>query len=888
MYRDRQVLFLPFGAVLVACIALIMLEGCGGVRPVRPAGNLGDSVNSPGDEFAPSLRPDGSALYFTSNRRNFDDIYRSLASNPTAAAVSFAAAEIDRSDLSRLSQPSTNDGTIAFIGERAGFFASGHAPDTLYGINPDGFGGIVGGADLFEFGPRDGGGIGVRNLGRSINSIFWDSHPTAGLKGDTLLMVFSSDRPGSSGYGSPYRNTAVVTPGGDTVHGNADLYFVFRAGSTWGPVINFVDAINGGEINSVQNEYSPYLFCVDGHPRLFFASNRGDSYDLYEAELEVDFGRGEVQVTKVGPLPSGAESVNTDADEIFPCLSDYPVDGKTGQYLFFSSNRDEEKRKVGDRTIQSAGGFDLYRIAMTRECRPARLRYEVVVLDAEKPSRPVRDPIARIHRLSARGEQAPVEPEGSAMATSRANPATFIVEFGAEYAAFGGSSLRNLDCEGANAAIEGYRMRAVMPGRPTVTRRTEIRTYDTLVGAQRVFRLDTMLVDTISMAKGVNVPPSIVEASERYGDSLIVVRRVRWEAAKYVGGQMRTARGPVVVYDTTYRWDTLYVPTTDRLAPTERVRSFGNLNLPAESRDDVTIRDTVWVYPHYYEAPPCEWLYSRSLVDEYEKNVPYFQTTFWEVNTTSNYREHRSALSSRKWVDGGFIELHPNNQYFGVGTGGKRSVRIQEYDRFARVVDRNLSRMASEIMDQIIPEFLEFDEKSPGSNNRLVIQILAFSDIRPIQRGYYLGGGSVAYLAGSYDAAGGALRLYDVSIPPGASLVSANNDTLSKLRVYYGYRELLRRLERYPLWKRLVDDGTLILPWPEVTENEYRSRMEKGRILVVMEGRNVDASIDPSVRDYGERKNDFYELDNIRRVDVLINRLEYRNGRLIQSPCCRE
>ncbi len=886
MFLDRARLFLVLIALPVVLVAAAGLDGCSGARPLRPTGSLGDSINSPGDEFAPSLRPDQAALYFTSNRNRSDDIYRSGATNPTASSPGFLAAMVDRSDLSRLSQPSTNDGTIAFTGAGSGFFASGHAPDTLYGYNPDGFGGIVGGTDLFEFAPRDSGGVTVRNLGRQINSIFWDAHPTAGVQGDTTVLIFSSDRPGSTGYGSPYRNTFVLTPDGDTIQGNADLYFVFRAGSTWGPVVNFVDAIGGDEINTPTNEYSPYLFCVNGHPRLFFSSNREGSFDIYEAELDIDYGAAEISVNTIAKLPSGQDNINTDDDELFPYLSDYPVDGKGGQYLFFSSNRETEKRKVGDNSIQSAGGFDLYRFPLTRECRPPRLRYQVVVLDAEQPSRPVKEPIVRIHRLDARGEQSPTEPETAPMSSSRSNPASFPVEFGAEYAVFGGSTLRNINCDGPDAAIESYRARVIAPGRPDVHRHTEIRTYDTLVGARRVFRLDTMLIDTMSMEQAANVPPSILEASQRYGDSLIVVRRIRWEAVKYEGGEMRTVRGPVAIYDTTPRWDTLYIPTTERLAPSERVARFGNLNLPI-SDEDVIIRDTIWVHPRYYDAPDCQWLYSRNIADEYEKNVPYFQTTFWEVNTSTNLREHRSELSSAKWSDAGFIELHPRNQYFGTQAGSKRNRRLQEYADFATIVDRNLSRMASEIMEQIVPEFLEYDEKTPGSNNRLVIQILAFSDIRPIQRGYYLGGPKIEYLGGTYDASSGAMRLYDVAVSPGASLVSASNDTLSKLRVFYGYRELLKRLERYPLWKKLVDDGTIVLPWPDVTENQYRSRMEKGRILVIMEGRNIDATVDPTVKDYGERKNDYYELDNIRRVDVLINRLEYINGRLVKSPCCR-
>lgn len=871
----------------VVAIALVA-AGCSSVVPLRPYGNLGDSVNSPSDEFAPTLRPGVKALYFTSNRRITDDIWRSDGGDPVGTVPSLAGAEIDRSDISRLSQPTTNDGAVAFAGEGSGFFASGHAPDTLFGVDPNGFGGIVGGTDIFEFEPGNGTTL-VKNLGAKINSVFWDSHPTVGMRAGDLLLIFSSDRPTPVGYSSPYSNTFALSSGGDTLHGNADLYYVFRVNGVWGEVRNFTQASGTEGVNSQENEYSPFLFCVGAHPRLFFSSNRNGDYDIMEAELDIDFDNERLTVATLAALPSGDEGINTTADEIFPYLSDYPLSGgaSPAQYLFFSSNRDQKKRSVGDKVFRSAGGYDLYRMPLVRECRPPRIRYEVAIIDAEQPSRPVLAPVAKIYRLADRDEEIREQPDGAPLGGSTQNPAVFNLEFGSEYAVFAGSSYNEIRCEGNTPTIESYRYRKAVPGIPDVTRRTEYQMRDTLIGARHIIGADTLMVDTLTAdeLELESAPNVVIEAVRRSGDRLIVTRRVRWTADRYEGGRPGRYRAAVVVYDSVLHWDTLLVPTTDQLGPTERVKRLGHIGVP-DTRADITIRDTVYVWPKFYQAPLCEWLYTRNAATEYKKDVPYFQTAFWEVNTTANYREHRRELSSRRYANAGFIELHPDNSYFGSTTGGKREARLRDYAEFAQVVDRNLDKMASEIIDQIIPEFLEFDKASPGSNNRLVIQIAAFSDVRPIQRGSYIGGPLVSYLAGGYDAATQGLHLYDVTVQPGASLVSASNDTLSKLRAFYGYQEVLQRLEKNSRWKKLVADGTIVLPWPNVSEGAYRSKMEKGKILIVMEGRNADQSEQPTVSGYTGHGRDFYILDDVRRIDVRVNRLEYINGRLVASPCC--
>lgn len=879
--------YIHTAAGLAALMLLVVLAGCSTIAPRRPLGNLGDSVNSSADEFAPALRPGRNALYFTSNRSALEDIWRAPVNDPAGVTPAFAGAQPDATDISLLSQPTTNDGAAIFVAPGDGFFASGHAPDSMFAKGEGGFGGIVGGTDLFAF-TAGNGKTAVYNLGPVINSVFWDSHPAAASRGDSLLLVFASDRPsGRYGFGSPYQGAVRVTGSGDVMRGNADLYYVFRIGDQWGPVRNFSDVIGDNTVNSSGNDYSPYLYCIDHAPRLLFSSNRAGSFDVWEGELAVDFAKQNITVGDVTKLPAGPDAINTGADEMFPFMTP-PVDGDQGQYLYAASNRDQEGRTVNGEKVQSAGGFDLYRFPFSRECRAPRLVYEVIVLDAEDPSRPVPASVMRLHR-AVRGSNVGKEPESVPVAEARGNPATFDVEIGSDYVLYGGSLRNEIDCNGPERAIESYSFLNVSPAQPEVSRKISWQWRDTVERATRIVVIDTVLRrDTIPLGNVSSIastPASVITAVNIEGGHAIVTRLELGRREEILGGRPRKYKAQVIQYDTLWQYDSLWIPTTQMLAPSERVKRHGTLALPPVQAN-LTIRDTVWVYPKYYQAPSCEWLYTRSILDEYRKNVPYFQTAFWEVNTSENLRRDLQRLESPQFSDAGFVELHEDNLYFGDGTGNRRG-RIADYTEFARTVDRNLDQMASELAEQIIPEFMEYDAKASASNNRLVVQVLAYSDVRPIVRGQYMGDETVRYVGGGYDSVGQNIVVQSVEILPGASLVSENNDTLSKVRVYYGYRELMKRLEKYPQFKKLVDDGVLLLP-VGLTASEYRNRMERAKIIVTMEGRYADRTEQPTVSGYKGHGKDFYSLDDVRRMDLKVNRLEYINGKLMKSPCCSD
>lgn len=866
-------------------LAVALLDGCGSSTPQRPYGNLGDSVNSRFDEFAPAIRPGRSGLYFTSNRVSSEDIWRAGSADPAGPSPFFTKALIDSSDISLLSRPSTNDGSVVFTTANTGFFASGHAPDTVQARDEGTYGGIVGGTDLFEF--RFGGrGIEVANLSAAINSRFWDSHPAAAIRGDSLLLIFSSDRPSNgTGYSSPYNGTIALGSGGDSIRGNADLYYVFRINGRWGAVKNFTMVEGSRDVNSPAHEYSPFLYCIDERPRLLFSSDRNGSFDIWSADLEVDFARGTLGVAELGELPRGTDSINTSDNELFPFMT---APSASGGYIYLASDRDSTTRTVAGKEIASVGGYDLYRFPFSLECRPPQLRYEVVLIDAENPSRPVPAPVFHLHRTS--GGAGATEPSTRPEMEGSTNPAVFLIDFNSDYAMYGGSAYNEVRCDENDRAIESYASVRIRQLEPEIRKRVTQVWRDTIEGGRWVTFIDSTLErDTIPLAELSSIAStstSLIKAISTSGDRVVVTRVNLSERREMVGGVPRKYKAQLVEYDTIARIDTILVPTTQALAPSERVKRLGSIGVP-KVRTEMTIRDTIWVRPNYYQPPQCEWVYTRSVIDEYRKNVPYFQTAFWEVNTTENLRRDLKRLSSQELNDAGFVELHPDNLYFGASTG-RRPERINDYTEFARLVDKNLAGMAEELAEVIIPEFMAYDAKTPGSNNKLVIQVAAYSDFRPIVRGYYAGSETVEYVAGIYDPTSGGLNLRDVRIQPGASLVSENNDTLSKLRVFFGYRELLERLEKYPGFQKLVADGTILLPASGLRADAFHGKVEKAKIIVVMEGRYADRSEQPTTSGYTGKGNDFYRLDDVRRMDLQVNRLEYINGRLVKSPCCSD
>jgi hypothetical protein len=365
------------------------------------------------------------------------------------------------------------------------------------------------------------------------------------------------------------------------------------------------------------------------------------------------------------------------------------------------------------------------------------------------------------------------------------------------------------------------------------------------------------------------------------------------------------------------RYDTVLIPLRQELAFSELSKrgAFPSCD-PTDSRQqDVELFDTIYVEPQYYVFPPCAREFVRDT--QFVRNVPYFQTAFWGVNTRRGLTEHLSLLRTAAYRDAGFIELHRSNQYWGPdylpdpAARARRerlfAERVEQYRRYAEYVDRNYTLIRQSICDTLLPGFADMlarmnADSGLEATEKLIISVVAYSDPRPIQRGVYLGE-PVEYFVARFDTARYALEFPEssaVAIRTGASLVGRDNDTLSKLRAYYGYAELLAHLRQCPLFVEFEQRGEVLLPTDVHSLGEFEARLRRSRIVIVVEGRYADTSIVAATPSYAalnvlrasdptaiarQRTGDYFEYDNVRRVDVTIHRVTYSGG-VLRRPVC--
>jgi flagellar motor protein MotB len=231
--------------------------------------SLGYEVNSPYEDYGPTLNGADEILIFTSKRNR-----RGIAEKPNEDLFYTRSEDGYWDEAKPFGKPINspyNEGSACLSKDgKTLYFARCECPECF------------GNCDLFVATlQKDGTWGNVRNLGPNVNSSAWDSHPTLSVNGDTLY--FASDRLG--GFGS------------------SDIYFTYkRKNGEWAPAQNL-----GPVINTRGNEVSPFL-----HPQynvLYFSStgqllNFGE-YDIYKA-FRVD---GQWQEPRnIGPLVNGKGS----------------------------------------------------------------------------------------------------------------------------------------------------------------------------------------------------------------------------------------------------------------------------------------------------------------------------------------------------------------------------------------------------------------------------------------------------------------------------------------------------------------------------------------------------------------------------------------------------
>jgi outer membrane protein OmpA-like peptidoglycan-associated protein/tetratricopeptide (TPR) repeat protein len=324
--------------------------------------NLGDSINSPRSEYYPSFTIDGTQLVFT---RRGDGIRED-----------FFAAEKKEKGYTRsaplagtLNQRAAKGGiTISQDGELLVF--AGNFPEEGEGD-----------FDLYICYATPQGWSEPFNLGRKVNTEFWESSPS--LSPDKRFLYFSSNRPG--GYGGkdlyaaerlpngswgnvtnlgPNFNTSAdelapfihadnqtlyFTSGGHPGYGGSDIYLSRRGpGGVWSIPYNL-----GYPINTIDDDGSLFI-AADGQTA-FFASVRPDTrggLDLYQFDMPADIRplrtlwvKGTVTDAKTGQtLPSSIELKQASSGEALQQVmtdetGNYLVTLPVGNEYFFSVNR---------------------------------------------------------------------------------------------------------------------------------------------------------------------------------------------------------------------------------------------------------------------------------------------------------------------------------------------------------------------------------------------------------------------------------------------------------------------------------------------------------------------------------------------------------------------
>ena len=273
------------------------------------------NINSKDDEISPIILKDGLTLYFASNRSgsisNYDgftyDFWNCSKSNnyDTIFTLPFNIDSTNKyNDLGLNSTKNEGAGAVT-LNEKYFFFTSCNR------IN--GFGDC----DLYvsELINEEWGK--AKNLGRKINSPYWDSQPT--ITTDNSRIYFVSNRPGPNGYA------------------NMDIWysdFNFEK-NEWLPAKNLE------EINSPGKEYSPFIFY--DNKTLFFATNgwkpNFGGLDIWYSKLDLESGTWSI------PINLG-KSINSKEDDCFPFIS------QNAKLMYFSSKRKD--------ISGYKGGYDIF------------------------------------------------------------------------------------------------------------------------------------------------------------------------------------------------------------------------------------------------------------------------------------------------------------------------------------------------------------------------------------------------------------------------------------------------------------------------------------------------------------------------------------------------
>jgi outer membrane protein OmpA-like peptidoglycan-associated protein len=249
---------------------------------------MGDWVNSAKADYGPTIGNLDFLLLFTSKRTRLRSIDRTY--NEDLFFTRKEDGQWTEAQPFKTINTASNEGSACLSQDGKNlYFARCNSPDSF------------GNCDIFHatLTPDSVWGN-IRNLGKNVNTISWDSHPSLSHSGDTLF--FASDRLGGFGLSDIY-------------------YSVKDAEGNWQKALNI-----GPVINTRGSEVSPFFH--HRHNVLYFSSNGqpltfGD-FDIYKTyRQEVNWG----EPKNIGPLVNGPGSeyyftIDSESSQLFYARSD--------------------------------------------------------------------------------------------------------------------------------------------------------------------------------------------------------------------------------------------------------------------------------------------------------------------------------------------------------------------------------------------------------------------------------------------------------------------------------------------------------------------------------------------------------------------------------------
>ncbi|RNL52260.1 OmpA family protein [Pedobacter jejuensis] len=253
--------------------------------------NLGQGVNTTDAEYFPALTADGETLIFTRQVNGNEDFWTAQFKNNSWNLATPLSTKINTAKFNEGAQTISPDGKYLF-------FTGCNRPDGL------------GRCDIYVS-HREGKDWGEPyNVGKPVNSEYWESQPAISPDGRTLYFI--SNRPGGSGGYDIWKSTITDD-------------------AKWGPAINL-----GPEINTAFDENTPFLH-VDGKT-LYFSSDGWPGFgnkDIYYSKMD-DTGKFQKPINLGYPINSfeNESGLIVSADGNFGLFSSNLKDGFGGQDIY--------------------------------------------------------------------------------------------------------------------------------------------------------------------------------------------------------------------------------------------------------------------------------------------------------------------------------------------------------------------------------------------------------------------------------------------------------------------------------------------------------------------------------------------------------------------------